>query len=267
MAPPRTLLVGRRLGSRSLKGAVARDAWCARGACMPARPDCCLALGPPRSRSGVQRKAVPRSLLAFSGFAVPKGLLRTWCPSCESSSSASSRGATPAMALLRFSAPGAWVRRLRRRRELRWDRRPHPPSACHGLAARPWSRGRPRRRSRAPPFRVFPPSEVGCRFARPWPSWGSPRRVPAAAAEPLQGFDPWTECLAVLVEPLLPLLGFSPLGRSPPAPWCPVWPGLFLLRASPPVPVGRRRRHPGVLRCAGSGVAVSGAGPSGVCDP
>src|SRR5262245_21887641 len=150
---------------------------------------------------------------------------------------------------------------------MRWDRRPHPPSACVALAARPWPRGCPRRRSRAPPFRVFPPSQVGSRFARPWPSWGSPRRVPDAAAEPLQGFDPWGGVLGGPGGPLLPLLGFSPLGRSPPAPWRPVWSGPLLLRASPPVPVGSRRRHPGVLRCAGSGLAVSGAGPSGVCDP
>jgi hypothetical protein len=236
----------------------AREAHACRRVLAAARP-----LGRPDRDRGCSER---RSLLAFSGFAVPKGVLRTWCPSCESSSSASSRGATPAMALLRFSAPGAWVGppspapRVAGGTVVR-IRRPCAPSWRPGLAV-----GLPPPPQPRAPLQSVPSVRGRNRLARFLAFLGFPAPRSSAAAEPLQGVDPSAECLAVLEGPLVALLGFSPLGRSPPPPWRPVWPGPLLLRASPPVPVGSGRRRPGVLRCDGSGVAVSGAGPSGVCD-
>ncbi len=224
---------------------------------------------PPRFEIGGAAKAVPRSLLAGSGFAVPNGGLGLVGPSCESSSSASSRGAIPAMALLRFSGTWtAWVGPACRR--CGWRREPSSLSAVRlrHPGGPVWPRGCPVGRSRVTSLQSLPPARGRCRFV---PA-ASPREVPRTAfpdtaAEPLQGLHPWAECLAVLEDRWLLSWVFPPLGRSPPAPWGPVSPGHLLLRASPPAPVGGVRRHPGVLRCAGSGLAVSGAGPSGVCDP
>jgi hypothetical protein len=136
------------------------------------------------------------------------------------------------------------------------NRRPSPPSACvlrqPGLAA-----GNPRRRSRAPPFRAFPPSEVGAGCPGPCPSWGSPRRVPDAASEPLQGVDPWTECVAVLEDRCMLSWGSSPLGRSPPSPWHPVW-----LRAPPPSCFTARCPSAACVGTLESCVAMEAASPS-----
>lgn len=104
VAPPRSLLVGRRLGlevvrrarSRGMRGA--RVARACRRVLAAARP-----VGrPDRNRDAAEGDAAlapSRSWDRVPGRHSPG----PWCPSCESSSSASSRGAKPAMALLRFS--------------------------------------------------------------------------------------------------------------------------------------------------------------------
>lgn len=182
-----------------------------------------LRVGRPCGGPGCNGRAVAALAPSLPGSRSRTALPGPEGPSCEFASSASSRGATPAMAPMRFSAPrrggriapsarcpsGADRRprsavRVRRGGDPAWQRRFSPP---------------PRR---APPFRALLPVRGRCRFPGP----GLPG-VPRAASQqrrsgPLQGVLPWTELPRVLVDPPDALLGFSPLGLSPPPPWRPV---------------------------------------------
>ena len=173
---------GKRVPAAGHQAARRRSARMARRS--SASPSVATALGPPIQ---VQRKALPRSLLAVPELACARAdkFPGPSSPSRESASSISSRGAKPAMALLRFSTPSAWVRSgppCRVRSEA--DRRPPIPCARkRGSSSSTWRSGYPRSPHRASPFRVFPPLR-SVPVARSMPSWGCPRRVHRGSGAP-----------------------------------------------------------------------------------
>lgn len=157
----------------------------------PARPRCSRGIIDPTLASGH-----PRSLVALPISRIGTALPRACGPSCESASSASSRGAIPAMALLRFSTPPrvslvASVPGPAARLEPSFDLRTRP-TACKqpGLADR-----YPRRPREWSPLSELSPRPDRCRLPGPLPSCGCPRSHSSGATGPLQGFDPRTECL------------------------------------------------------------------------
>ena len=159
------------------------------------------------------------------------------------------------MALLRFSAP---IRSSDRRLA---TARPGPNRRPGSRAVRPRAATVPCGRvspaaAFGVPFQSFPPGPEPSRLPDPPALMGFPAPRSHAIARPLQGLGPRTECLAVLEGPLVALLGFIPLGPSPPSPWHPVLPGLLLLRAS--CPAARRPAVPGTLKFC---VAMEAASP------
>ena len=191
----------------------------------------------------MRRKALSRLLLAEPSSLVlgPTGA-RASSPSCEYASSISSRVATPAMALLRFSTPCAWV----------------PPAAAPRssvrtvvrLVLRPialpagstWRPGYPRSPRHASPFRAFPPSQIGAgcpapAFLRlPVPSLPAWSRGLSKALLPVRSSWRVLERTAGCSPGILPFRASTshrPADRSP---------GRLLLRAS--CVHARRRRHP-----------------------
>jgi hypothetical protein len=191
VAPPRSLLVGRRPGPGRSESAFLPQVIRPHGAEARAWLDDLQQVPPSRRPVGrrfqVQRKALPRSLLAVPELACARAdkFPGPSSPSRESASSISSRGAKPAMALLRFSTPSAWVRSgppCRVRSEA--DRRPPIPCARkRGSSSSTWRSGYPRSPHRASPFRVFPPLR-SVPVARSMPSWGCPRRVHRGSGAP-----------------------------------------------------------------------------------
>lgn len=254
VAPPRSLLVGR-WHCRDRSGSASARARSAATPCGVRRDEIAcpsVAAGPaPEDRSSGSRAADSGAAEGAVALApsppelcvLGMTLTRAVGPSCEFASSITSRDATPAMALLRFSTP--------------WRLGPTGPPCGTGAARtvvrglRParawragstWRLGYPRPPRRASPFRAFPPSQVGAGYpvlaflglpAPALPAWS---RGPFKALIPgRSAWPPWSGWL-------LALLGFSPSGPCVASRWLPVGPGCLLLHAS--CVVARRRRRP-----------------------
>jgi hypothetical protein len=176
--------------------------------------------------------------------------------------SVTSQVATPAMALLRFPLRPACAR-TRAQAVARSRSRGRPPrrSEPAPLSLRPAVASA--RQRAGDPFRASLPDPDRRRFPGPClpgvhvgPAF--PRRVDCSFKASLPGRSAawsWSDHPPAL-------LGFCPLGCSPPPPWLPlVIPGPSSCALPASRPVGRVTRRSGVLRCGGVGVAVSGRQP------
>lgn len=179
---------------------------------------------------------------------------------------ASSRVASPAMALLRFLPTSAWglaraFHRVRRARTVvragrwRWVRRARrsgrsiSPAACVGALSK-----------------LFP--SIGwVPVTRPLPSCGSRGGAPNTVRAPASGRRSPTEVLEVLEGPLVAFLGFLS-GVFPSAARATRFvlpgPSSFVLRAPPPV--GGRHPAPWSLANGGVGWSLATADPSELRD-
>jgi hypothetical protein len=215
VAPPRALLVGRRLGPGRSESAFAPGPGRARHPGVPCvsptltRPSVATARGPPFSGAteGAIALAPSRARARMRSSGQAPG---PFSPSCEFASSMSSRGAKPAMALLRFSTPSAWVRPVCRVAFA--ERGPSSALVASVFRCLRTRRARALRVRLRPGLRVSP-SAASCvplqsvlpvadryRSPGPLPSWGCPRRVPPRLRGPFKALLPgrsawrsWTE--------------------------------------------------------------------------